>query len=209
MIRINLLPVRQARKKQALVQSAIVAGVGLVVVLLVCFSLWTTINASINRLETQNGELKTEIENLSRVIGEVDAYKDKIKEAKKKKEVIERLRANRAGPVRVLDELAGNTPKKVWLTEVMRRSDKVTIKGLSLSEQDIASFMRSLQESEYFDGVKLEQITRDKDAGDDDFKVQGFQLTCRVTMPDPNKKEDDEGDKGADGGDGPTDGGTP
>ena len=51
-----------------------------------------------------------------------------------------------------------------------------------LSQRDIANFMLALEESDFFAGVKLEQIERNDDATVEE-TVQGFKIVCSVTMP--------------------------
>jgi len=195
MIRINLLPVRQQRKRQAFLQYLVASAVGLA--LIIVFSLFGTlkVNGDIAKIDKDNETLRTEIEYYKRIIGEIEEFEQMIEERRRKKEVIERLRSNRQAPVKVLDELASRMPKKVWLKEVVRSRNRMQLKGGALSQRDIANFMLALEESEYFNNVKLEEIKRDDEPGVDE-TIQQFQIVCNVINPKAVKAPTPEGEAG-------------
>src|SRR2546425_954402 len=82
-----------------------------------------------------------------------------------KNRIIEQLRKNQGGPVRLLDYLSQSMdPLKVWLTNV--DGDKeIALTGKALTNDDIVEFIRNLQQSGYFAGVLLEESRQTAEEG--------------------------------------------
>ena len=187
MIRINLLPVRAARKKEAVQRHLVLFVAGLVLVLFVGFWMYRSEKSELDDVVATNSRLKGEIEDLKRIIGEVDEYKKQQEILEKKLEVISRLKANKTGPVHMLDELATRIPEKLWLETLDEVDQKVTLKGVSINNEVIATFMSRLEDSDYFTEVYLVSIERDEMEG---LKLKRFTITSRLTVPGGGAGED-------------------
>jgi type IV pilus assembly protein PilN len=159
MVRLNLLPVRVSKKKEAgRQQLALFAGI-LVLGLLGNF-LWS--NARQADLKARQQKLKRtqdEIAQLERIIGEVRSIKDQQQALQQKLDVLAKLKAGRTGPVRMLDELATITPRQLWLTKMAEKSGSVNFQGLGASIDDVSAFMTALKNSKYFSKVELKRTT--------------------------------------------------
>ncbi|MBX5482714.1 MAG: PilN domain-containing protein [Myxococcaceae bacterium] len=144
MIKINLLPVRQVKKREASKQILVLYAV-LLVGALVGNYLWYDWRESVaaeGRAKIQRTEQK--IAELQKVIGQVDTLNVRKKELEDKLAVLTTLRRGRTGPVRLLDALAEATPKKVWIRDFDEKAEAVKISGWALSHEDLAEFMRGL-----------------------------------------------------------------
>jgi type IV pilus assembly protein PilN len=144
MIRINLLPVRQVKKREASRQILVLAAL-IVVGALIGNYVWYS---SLESTEKANAErisrTKGKIAELEKVIGEVNNINKRKKELEDKLKVLDQLRKGRSGPVRMMDALSEATPKKVWLQSFDEKSNAVKITGTALSHEDVAEFMRGL-----------------------------------------------------------------
>ncbi len=144
MIRINLLPVRQGKKRE-LGRQFIVVAVGLTVMALIGNWFWYgTLASQRDKNQARIDDTKRRISELDKVIGEVKNINTHRKEVNEKLDVLKKLRKGRTGPVKMLDALATATPKKVWLTDFEEKSSVVSMKGRAVSNEDVADFMRSL-----------------------------------------------------------------
>jgi type IV pilus assembly protein PilN len=144
MIRINLLPVRQVKKRE-LGRQFLVVAVGLTVIALIGNWFWYGQEASKrDKAQQRVEETKRRITELDKVIGEVKNINAHRKEVNDKLDVLKKLRKGRSGPVKMLDALAMATPKKVWVTEFEEKALAVTMKGRAISNEDVADFMRGL-----------------------------------------------------------------
>jgi len=180
MIRINLLPVRQTRKKAAVQRHLAYFGAGLVAIVVVCAWQFASVASAIAKQESSNRDLRTEIEDLKKIVGRVEVFEKIKSELEKKLDVINKLRANKTGPVHVLDELATRIPEKLWLADLKTEGSKITLEGMAVNNETVATFMQNLEDSDYFGEVFLEKIEQsDKDAS----KLKAFEITAILQVP--------------------------
>jgi len=180
MIRINLLPVRAARKKEEVQRQLILFTVFLLVVLGVMTGILQSNRSTLSGVQADNKQLEAEIADLKKIIGEVDEYKKQQALLEKKLEVIRKLKADKTGPVHMLDELALRIPEKLWLESIEENNQKVTLRGVSINNEVIATFMNKMEDSLYFADVFLVSIQA-RDEGD--LKLKEFTVTSQLTVP--------------------------
>jgi type IV pilus assembly protein PilN len=182
MIRINLLPVREARRRADVQQQLAVFGLVLAASLgAVGWTHWA-MRSRIADAEKRVVETEAEIKKYDEQLAQVEAYKAKKKEVQDKLDVIHGLERSRSGPVHMLDELAVHTPERMWLTKLEAKSGKVTISGMSLDNEIVAMFLTKLNDSAYFDRVELGATELDTKSG---FKLNKFEVSAM--LDDPNK----------------------
>jgi type IV pilus assembly protein PilN len=191
MIRINLLPVRQTRKAEALRRETILAGLLGAVLIGGCLFVWGGLNIKLSSVSAENAKLEAEIARLAEDVKRVEELEKKKGELERKLAVIAQLRSRRSGPAHMLDELALAAPEKLQLTEVTEKNDAMTITGLAVSNEIISQFLRALEASDYFEQVYLENIeayeSNDKTSA---VVLKEFSLTAyRVNPADKAKEE--------------------
>ena len=184
MIRINLLPVRAAKKKEAIQRHLALFAIGLVLVLGASLVMYKIKDNALAGVEQQNSRLEAEIANLKKIIGEVEVYKEQEVLLEKKLEVIRTLKANKIGPVHMLDQLATRIPEKLWLSTLQESNKKVTLKGVSINNEVIATFMSRMEESDYFAEVYLVSIQARPEG---DLKLKEFTITSKLIIPSLEK----------------------
>jgi len=169
-IKINLLPVKRAAKKaKVAVDTAmfqLVVGLGIVLVFVgACGYRWQMLVDEV-ALKTQIKESKTkELDALKKKVQEVEDYEKNKRLLEDKNRIIEQLRKNQGGPVRLLDYLSQSLdPLKIWLTSVDGDA-QVAINGKALTNDDIVQFIRNLQQSGYFTDVMLEESRQAPEEG--------------------------------------------
>ncbi|KIH76903.1 type IV pilus assembly protein PilN [Geoalkalibacter ferrihydriticus] len=180
MIRINLLPVRAAQKKERIRAQISVLILSVVAALVVCAGLYASVSMKIDRQKEHIARSNDEIRQLQRVIGEVGRYKQLGEELQAKLNVLETLKAGQSGPVHLLDQLSLVLPQRVWVTSFRESGGAISINGIGLNENEVASFMQRLEASPYYRAVELqvtEQITQDG------LKLQRFSLAARADTP--------------------------
>jgi type IV pilus assembly protein PilN len=181
MIRINLLPVREAKKKADIRQQLAMIGMsaGISVVLAVGFH--TLVRADLAITKRRVVQLNQQLVEFKPQQEQVDAFKAKKADIQQKLTVIERLERSRSGPVHILDELASRTPDRVWLTLLAANDGQIELKGMSLDNELVALFLTSLNESKYFANVELKE-TELKLV--DSLKLNTFRIMARLESPD-------------------------
>lgn len=144
MIRINLLPHREAKRKQkktAFIALLALGGIlGVAVVLAV-----GGYNAS--RISIQNERnlvIKTANADLDKKIIEIATLKQEIEALKARQQAVEDLQGDRNQPVYLLDELVKQTPEGVYLKAFKQEGQRVSLNGYAQSQERVAELLRNL-----------------------------------------------------------------
>jgi type IV pilus assembly protein PilN len=157
MVRINLLPVRVSKKKEAGKQQLVLFLLVLVGGVIGNFLYHQHRANALEAVERDLKKTKDDIAELDKVIQDVDKIKAEEAMLKRKLETLERLRKGRTGPVRMLAELGENTPRRLWLRKLDEKGGQVTFTGSAASIDDVSEFIRKLKGSKYFEGVELKK----------------------------------------------------
>ena len=148
MIRINLLPVREERRKADLRQFGLVlAGVFVGSIMLVGLY-HVKLSSDVSDARAAVAATQQQIDRFKPQLKQLEEYRKTKAEIEKKLEVIERLDASRSGPVRVFDELATHAPARLWLTKLEAKGGQLRIEGMSLDNELVALFLTALYEAE-------------------------------------------------------------
>jgi len=177
MIKINLLPVRAAKKKETAVQQITIFCVSLAVVFVVVGALYAVKLGQISSTKNDITTANSKIAELKVRIGKLEELKTLKEQVKKKLDVLAQLRKNKTGPAQRLATLSDITPEQLWLTAYAETGDNIKIAGIAFTEDLIAQFMRGIQASNDFTGVEL-IISEQKEISGN--KVKSFELTCRL-----------------------------
>lgn len=180
MIEINLLPVREARRKADLRQYFM--QVLLVVILTggAVALVESRVSDRIDRTEARVRQMQNDIDQFKPQLEQVAAFKKRKSELEKKIDVIDGLDKARSGPVRLMDELAMRTPDRLWLTKLNTKGTSIAIDGESLDNELVALFLRRLGESDYFDDVDLDSTQLANSGG---LRVVKFKIRAQLVRP--------------------------
>ena len=178
MIRINLLPHREIKRKRQQKEFLIMLGA----VLGLGAAAWFAVHSYLNgQLEEQNGRnnyLETEIATLDKQIDEIKKLKEQTAALLQRKKVVESLQANRAETVYLLDQLVRQLPDGVYLKSVAQKGNKVTVGGFAQSNARVSTFMRNLESSPYLEKPVLIEI---KAFADKSQRLSEFSLSVLLT----------------------------
>jgi type IV pilus assembly protein PilN len=177
MVRINLLPVRVSKKKEAGKQQLALFAVVLVAGLLANYFWGASRAGELKAREAKLARTRDDIAQLERIIGEVKNIKDAQLELQKKLDVLDKLKQGRTGPVRMLDELATLTPRQLWLSKLDEKAGAMVFTGSAVSIDDVSEFMSKLKQSKYFTRVELKKTTAVKGTGRAD-RLVNFEITA-------------------------------
>ena len=140
-----------------------------------------TTNRKIRSLRAQINQVQQDIKRLDKIVKQVEKFKADKKVLEGKIAVIDQLKTNRQVQVHYMDELNKALPGQVWLEFYQQRGDTLVLRGKSLSTDDIASFMRRLEASAYFDDIRLDQTSqKESNVGDRRVRVNDFSLRLMV-----------------------------
>jgi type IV pilus assembly protein PilN len=177
MIKINLLP-REERKRRTQVNPAVLLGVlGAVVAVLAMGYGWYWLNGEVNRLQSDIQRTQAELKRFEELAKQVDKFQAEKKRLEEKIKVIETLVVAQGGPVRLLDEVSKALPNEVWLTTFNRVGKRLEIGGIAFSNFSVANFMTNLGASALIANVDL--VVSEK-AVVEQVPVERFNITMDV-----------------------------
>ncbi len=182
MIKINLLPVREERRRLSARQEQLFSFLVIILVLIGIYYWHSSMNRKIRDTRLEIVHVDQEIARLSKIVKQVEKFKSDKKTLEEKIRVIGQLKENRQAQVHVMDEINKALPSQIWLQFLQERSGTVMLRGKSLSPEDIANFMRNLEASDYFRDVELEVTTQNNlRLGERTIKVNDFSIRFKVT----------------------------
>ena len=181
MLEINLLPIREEKRKADLRQFGLMLGATVVGTVLATSAFHLKLVSDLSGAHEQVAQTQAEIDRFKPQLEQVERYRATKQAIEDKLAVIQRLDRNRSGPVRILDEVSVHAPERLWVTRLEASQGGLSLKGMSLDNELVALFMTALGDSPYFEGVELES-TEAKDV--DGLRLNAFELSARITMPE-------------------------
>lgn len=158
MIRINLLPHREERRKRQNIQVAALTALTLGLGVLIVGAVHVLISTQIEYQSGRNNYLKKEIATLDKQIEEIKRLKEQTAQLLSRKKVVEALQVNRSDTVHVLDQLARRLPDGVYLKSVKQTGPKLNLVGYASSNARVSTLMRNLEESAWLENPTLVEI---------------------------------------------------
>jgi len=180
MIRINLLPIRHSRRQEQVKNEMVVAGFGLALMCVGMGAMYMLVHGQLSTARAENQAIQQDINRTKEIVAEVDEQERLEQDLRTKLAVIMGLKANRVGPVHMLDELSQATPEKLQLKLVEEDERKVSVTGVAVTNEVISQFLSNLEESKYFDEVYLNAIDQTDVGG---VKLKEFSITARLVVP--------------------------
>lgn len=177
MIKINLLPWREERRKwrEQAFYKMLVGYVILTVIVMGLVHLYV-------RWEVKDQEARNRFfsDTVIRLTGEVEEARQLelvLKQLADRYESVGRLSRQRYEMAYLLDELVKSVPEGVFLGEVERRGEMIFLKGKAESNTRVSQFMRSLTRSIWFYPPALTNIEAEAN------NLIGFSLTIKQHEP--------------------------
>ena len=151
MIRINLLPHREAAKKARREQFFVLFGLVALLAAVIVFAVYTLIETQIEQQNRKNDFLKQEIAVLDKQLEEIKQLREKTNALLARKKVIEDLQRDRGETVYLLSELTQQVPEGVYLKSLKQDGLKVNIAGYAQSNARVSALMRNLEASPWLE----------------------------------------------------------
>jgi len=158
MMRINLLPHREEKRKQRQKQFGILAGIVAAIGIVVAGLLWFAFDSQIENQKGRNKYLNDEIAKLDKQIEEIKKIREETASLLGKKQVVEGLQSNRSEPVYLLDQLLRQLPEGLYLKTIRQTGVKINVTGYAQSNARVSAFMRNIEASPYLENPNLLEI---------------------------------------------------
>ena len=189
MIRVNLLPHREEKRKRRQQQFGVLAGLAAVVGLVVAASVWFFLDQQETQQQANVAYMKAEIDQLEKQIEEIRKIREETASLLAKKQVVEGLQSNRSEPVQLLDQLLRQLPEGVYLKSIKQVGPKVNVLGYAQSNARVSTLMRNLGASPYLENPELVEIKAVTSPDKSGSRVNEFNMNIsikRAQAEEPN-----------------------
>ncbi len=188
MIKINLVaetPAAAVVKKErtqfslGAKQGDIVLMIVLVVSAIVVGTQWYLLTSERTDLQAVERQRRQERDELLKYIKLVEQLEARRETLRHKINVINELKQNQQGPVRIMDEVSQALPELVWLNKMTLKGTSVELSGVAMDENAVANYITNINASPYFEEPFLKNLSRSQ--GD----TFAFSLNCTFINSPP------------------------
>ena len=192
MMRINLLPHREIKRKRQQKEFFTMLGSVVMLGVVMWFAVHLYLGGRLSDQEGRNKYLEDEIAKLDKQIDEIKKLKDQVAALLQRKKVVEGLQANRNQTVLLLDQLVRQLPDGIYLKSVQQKGDVVNITGYTQSNARVSTFMRNLESSPYLEKPNLIEI---QVVTEQARRVNQFSMSVQLTHPKAEEEPASSGKK--------------
>jgi type IV pilus assembly protein PilN len=189
MIRINLLPHREEKRKQRKIAFLRMLALAAIMGLAIAVAYAAFIAAKISNQNNRNNFIKEANAKLDREIAEIATLKQEIEALQARQQAVEDLQSDRNQPVYLMDELVKQVPEGIYLRSFKQDNQRVAMSGYAQSNERVSELLRNLSnnspwlERPDLIEIRLTNLGQGKDAK----KV--FDFTVNVGIKRPREKE--------------------
>ena len=180
MIRVNLLPIKKARRRSAARTQLIIFAL-LIVAEIGVFVVWHMAESGrLEDLEQEVSRNQREVKEAEKAVKSAKVLEQKAKDLEQQVEILEQLEKKRTGPVRVLDEVQAmlSPPRneedrhaqsrknwnvewdtrRLWLGNFSEQNGQFELTGSAVNADDVAEFLERLTSAKHFYDVQLDFV---------------------------------------------------
>jgi type IV pilus assembly protein PilN len=101
-----------------------------------------------------------EAKKLEAIIKEVENYQKRKDSLQQRIDLINQLKQNQKGPVRIMDQISRDLPDLVWLDRMDITGGRITLSGRGLNPNAIALFVENVKNDPYFEEPQLNTMAQ-------------------------------------------------
>ena len=158
MPRINLLPHREAKRRERKLNFLVALGIATLCACVVTVAIYLLYNAMIDGQDSRNEMLTVQIKILDRQIEEINDLQQTKQQFIARMQIIEKLQRSRPAIVHLFDQIVKTLPDGVYLTSVTQTGDHLKFSGVAQSSTRVSAFMRNIDGSQWMKNPTLEVI---------------------------------------------------
>ena len=159
--------------------------IGLTVLgLLAAGGYWFFENKKLNDEKELVASRQKEADKLEAIIKDVEDYQKRKDSLQKRIDLINQLKQNQKGPVKVMDRISQDLPDLVWLDKMTMSGGTITLSGRGLNPNAVANFVEAVKNDPLFDEPELSNLTQVSVAP----LVYSFDMTFHFTYAAPSSE---------------------
>ncbi len=160
-------------------QGDIILLIVLAIAAIVVGTQWYLLTSKRSNMQEVERQKRRERDELLVYIKKVEQLEARREALRHKIGVINELKKNQRGPVRIMDEVSRALPELVWLSRLTLKVESVQIAGTAMDENAVANFISNIDASPFFDEPRLKNMARSQ--GD----TFTFSLDCTFIVEPP------------------------
>jgi type IV pilus assembly protein PilN len=216
MIRVNLLPIKKARRRSAGRTQLVVFAALLILQIAAISAIYMAETAALDELKDEVTANQQQVKKAEAAVESAKQLENKQKELQQQVEILDELEKKRTGPVRVLDEVQAmlSPPRneedrhaqsrknwnvewdtrRLWITSLNENEGTFEMVGSAVNADDVAEFLQRLTSADHFDKVQLDYV---KASGAKDSEVSLVEFRVTGNMAYTSKSETDTANDGS------------
>jgi type IV pilus assembly protein PilN len=189
MIRINLLPHREEKRKQRKIAFFRMLALSGAMGFSILVAVGGFVAARISAQEQRNEFIKAENAKLDEQIKEIATLKQDIDALKARQQAVEDLQSDRNQPVYLMDELVKQVPEGIYLRAFKQDNQRVVVSGYAQSNERVSEMLRNMNsKSPWLERPDLIEI-RSTTVGQGKEMKRVFDFTVNVGIKRPRDKD--------------------
>jgi type IV pilus assembly protein PilN len=165
MPRINLLPWREAERRERKLHFTIALGGATLASVALTFIAYLTMDSMVSAQQRRNNVLRVEIKFLDKEIEEINSLESDKQRFIARMDIIEKLQRSRPEIVHLFDTIVRTLPDGLYLTSIKQAGMHIKFDGVAQSSTRVSSFMRNIDSSEWLKNPALEVVESKKGEG--------------------------------------------
>ena len=121
---------------------------------------WLYLRNEVKERDVAIAEAQREVDELAQVLQEVEDYKAKKAKLEHKIQVINELKRNQWGPVRIMDQISNSLPELLWLDRMTLASNNIELHGRAFNTNQVAAFIENLGKVPEFQEPRLRDTAK-------------------------------------------------
>lgn len=158
MARINLLPWRQEERERSNKEFITLVVALTLLALLSAFATWSYFNNELDEQRDANALVEQENVRLDSVLTDIDSLEQRREDIISRMQVIQDLQGRRPVPVHLWDDIAKAIPPALYLNNLKREGDLLTLTGLADNPNVVSSLIRNLDTSTWMGNSAVRNI---------------------------------------------------
>lgn len=133
---------------------------GLVLGLIAAGGWWFVKNSALKQRKELVANKQAEATRLQSIIKQVDEYTKRKDSLQKRIDLINQLKQNQKGPVKIMDRISQDLPDLVWLDKMTMSGGVITLTGRGLNPNAIANFVDNIKNDPLFEEPDLSAVNQ-------------------------------------------------
>lgn len=146
---------------------------GILVGLLAAGGWWFLKNRELTDRQDTVASKQAEADRLQSIIKQVDDYTKRKESLQKRIDLINQLKQNQRGPVKIMDRISQDLPDLVWLDKMSLSGGLISLNGRGLNPNAIANFVDNIKNDPLFEEPDVSGVTQQSVTP----PVYGFDMT--------------------------------